>query len=237
LEKNLSVDEIFDFITKDFEGVWNSVVKNNDENIGKGNFIFGRQAMSLIEFVCRLCFNDTTGKEIKKISHNLNRIQPKYFTILPGKCVSTADFSLLTIDESQNDPLLWSLFDLIRHGLSHQYQQIIANLNDEKQFYVKLTGSTFDCYLNKSRSLCNNHLAYSIDSDGDLELTVYPDILYLDFKDAIYDSGILKTNLQFNYLSRPNVNKKKQKKNIHNFYNFSIKDLERSLVKGGHIKI
>jgi hypothetical protein len=35
LEKNLSVDEIFDFITKDFEGVWNSVVKNNDENIGK----------------------------------------------------------------------------------------------------------------------------------------------------------------------------------------------------------
>jgi hypothetical protein len=193
--------------------------------------------MSLIEFVCRLCFNDTTGKEIKKISHNLNRIQPKYFTILPGKCVSTADFSLLTIDESQNDPLLWSLFDLIRHGLSHQYQQIIANLNDEKQFYVKLTGSTFDCYLNKSRSLCNNHLAYSIDSDGDLELTVYPDILYLDFKDAIYDSGILKTNLQFNYLSRPNVNKKKQKKNIHNFYNFSIKDLERSLVKGGHIKI
>ena len=55
MEKNLSVDEIFDFITKDFEGVWNSVVKNNDENIGKGNFIFGRQAMSLIEFVCRLC--------------------------------------------------------------------------------------------------------------------------------------------------------------------------------------
>ena len=69
--------------------------------------------------------------------------------------------------------LLWSLFYLIRHGLSHQYQQIITNLNEEKQFYVKLTGPTFDYYFNKSRSLCNNHLAYSVDSDGDLELTVF----------------------------------------------------------------
>ncbi len=208
---NLTVKEIFDFITKDFEGLWNSVAKNNDENTG----IFGRQAMTVLEFVCRLCSKDTTRKEIKKLSNNLIRIQPKYFTILPAKCVSTADFSLPSIDESQNDPLLWSLFDLIRHGLSHQYQQIIANLNDGKQFYVKLTGPTFDCYINKSRTLCNNHLAYSIDSDGDLELTIYPNILYLDLKDAIYDSGILKTNLQFSYLSRPNVNKKLQCKKFY----------------------
>ncbi len=87
---NLTVKEIFDFITKDFEGLWNSVAKNNDENTG----IFGRQAMTVLEFVCRLCSKDTTRKEIKKLSNNLIRIQPKYFTILPAKCVSTADFSL-----------------------------------------------------------------------------------------------------------------------------------------------
>ncbi len=91
---NLTVKEIFDFITKDFEGLWNSVAKNNDENTGRGNFIFGRQAMTLLEFVCRLCSKDTTRKEIKKLSNNLIRIQPKYFTILLAKCVSTADFSL-----------------------------------------------------------------------------------------------------------------------------------------------
>ena len=237
--KNLTVDEIYKFITKDFEGLWNSVAKNNDGNIGRGNFIFGRQAMTLLEFICRLCSNDTTGKEISKLSNKLNYIQPKYFTTLPGKCASTTDFSLPSIDKSQNDPLLWVLFDLVRHGLSHQYQQIIAELNDEKHFYIKLTGPTFDYYLNKSSSISTNHLAYSIDSEGDLELTVYPDILFLDFKNAIYDSEILKTNIQFNYLSRPNVNKKKQMKNSHNHnrYNFSIKDLERCLVKGKHIKI
>ena len=126
----------------------------------------------------------------------------------------------------------------MRHGLSHQYQQIIADLNDEKHFYIKLTGRTFDYYLNKSSSICTNHLAYSIDSDDDLELTVYPEILFLDFKNAIYDSEILKNDLQFSYLSRPiKSNFHKKKKNTHNFYNFSIKDLERSLVKGGHIKI
>ena len=94
--------------------------------------------------------------------------------------------------------------------------------------------------MNKDNSKCNNHLTYSIDSDGDLELTVYPDILFLDFNDGIYDSEILKTNLQLSYFSRPkksNVNKKKQKKNTNNFYNFSLKDLETSLAKGGHIKI
>ena len=235
--KNLTKDEIYHFITKDFEGLWNSVAKNNDENIGRGNFIFGRQAMTLLEFICRLCSNDTTGKEIKNFANKLNHIQPKYFTILPAKCVSTSDFSLPTIDETQNDPLLWILFDLVRHGLSHQYQQIIVDLNDEKHFYVKLTGPTFGCYLDKSRSLCDNHLAYSIDSDSDLELTVHPNILFLDFKDAICDSEVLQTNLQFNYLSRPYDDKKKQKKNTHNHYNLLMKDLETSFIKGGHIKI
>ena len=138
--------------------------------------------MTLLEFICRLCSNDTTEKEIRKLSNKLNHIQPKYFTILPAKCVSIADFSLPSIDESQNDPLLWVLFDLVRHGLSHQYQQIIADLNDEKHFYIKLIRPTFDYYLNKSSSICNNHLAYSIDSDGNLELSVYPEILFLDCK-------------------------------------------------------
>ena len=74
--------------------------------------------MTLLEFICRLCYNDTTGKEIRKLSNKLNHIQSKYFTILPAKCVSIADFSLPCIDESQNDSLLWVLFDLVRHGLT-----------------------------------------------------------------------------------------------------------------------
>ena len=59
--------------------------------------------MTLLEFICRFCYSDKSGKEIKKLSNKLNRIQPKYFTILPGKRVSVAEFSLPTIDESQND--------------------------------------------------------------------------------------------------------------------------------------
>ena len=46
-----------------------------------------------------------------------------------------------------------------------------------------------------------------------------------------------KTDLQFSYLSRPIKSYVKKKKNTHDFYNFSINDLERNLVKGEHSKI
>ena len=78
--------------------------------------------------------------------------------------------------------LYYGYFSILLDMVSHQYQQIITDFNDEKHFYIKLTGPTFDYYLNKSSSICTNHLAYSIDSDGDLELTVHPGILFLDFK-------------------------------------------------------
>ena len=47
------------------------------------------------------------------------------------------------------DSLLAALSDLIRHGLAHQYQQIVVHLNDEKHFYISLTGATYGRYLVK----------------------------------------------------------------------------------------
>ena len=47
---NLAPDEIHRFIVSDFRGGWNSIAGNGDKNIGRGNFMFGRQAMTLLEF-------------------------------------------------------------------------------------------------------------------------------------------------------------------------------------------
>jgi hypothetical protein len=102
------------------------------KKIGRGNFMFGRQAMNLLEFAARLCTNDATGKTLTDFSNELFKIDPKYFTQLPSPCASNSNFVLPHIGDTTRNPLLWALFDLIRHGLADQYQQLSVNLTDDK---------------------------------------------------------------------------------------------------------
>jgi hypothetical protein len=238
--KNLSPDDIHRFITDDFLGAWNSIAANPDTIIGRGNFMFGRQAMSLLEFASMLCANDNTQKDLDDFSNVLNKIEPKYFTRLPSPCTSTRDFVLPHLGNTSGDLLLWSLFDLIRHGLAHQYQQILVNLRDDKNFFITLTGPEYGLFLNATTRSPrpSEHLGYYVNSDGDLGLMVYPDILFLDFEDAIVKSGLLNRGLTFKYLTRVAQKSCTQKKgkNIV-YYNFDKASLESSLVKNRHAKV
>jgi hypothetical protein len=75
--ENLSPQQIYTFIVKDFEGAWDTIADNCDQTIGRGNFMFARQALSLLEFVARFYGNDTNLH--KKYSEDLYKIEPKYF--------------------------------------------------------------------------------------------------------------------------------------------------------------
>ena len=175
---NLTAKEISQFIIADFKSTWDSVAMNNNPNIGRGIFMFGRQAMTLLEFVSSLCSTDPSGKSLSNFSLELFRIEQKYFISMPGKCIKIKGFDLPFIQKSKGDPLIWCLFDLIRHGLAHQYQQIIANLKDNKLFAINLTGADFGSYLEYVKSSTPvNHLSYSIDRVGDLILTVCPSFI------------------------------------------------------------
>lgn len=66
--QNFSPAEINCFIKRDFLGAWNSIAANPDTSIGRGNFMFGRQAMSLLEFVALLCKSDPTQKALRFFS-------------------------------------------------------------------------------------------------------------------------------------------------------------------------
>ena len=199
--------------------------------------MFGRQAMSLLEFVALLCKSDKTHKTLRDFSNELNKIEPKYFTRLPMPSASTRHFILPHLGNTSGDLLLWSLFDLIRNGLAHQYQQIVVNLSDGKNFFIGLTGTEFGQALNEKRVRPTNHLGYHDDSDGDLELTVYPDILYLDFEGAIDKSSLLNKGLTFQYMARPTKGERPmngEKKMTR--WNFDKPSLENTLAKGGHLK-
>ena len=110
--QNLTPYEIYSFIKNDFLGAWNSIAANPDLTIGRGNFMFGRQAMSLLEFVALLCKSDKTHKTLRDFSNELNKIEPKYFTRLPMPSASARYFILPHLGNTSGDLLLWSLFDL-----------------------------------------------------------------------------------------------------------------------------
>jgi hypothetical protein len=224
--RNLGTQEIYSSIVNDFKSAWNSIASNPDQS-GRGNFMFGSQAMHLLEFAARLYDRDTSARQ--NFSNDLYNIEPRYFTPLPRPCAATTEFVLPYIGNTNGKTLLWALFDLIRHGLAHQYQQIIAELNDLKHFYISLTGAEYGRYLDiTAKPDRGRHLAYTIDEDDDVALTIYPDVLFLDIKEVVDKSPLLTR--PFPYLTRP------KSKGADNYYNFNTTSLRNSLDAAHHVK-
>ncbi|MGB6671888.1 MAG: hypothetical protein WBE34_05595 [Candidatus Nitrosopolaris sp.] len=70
--------------------------------------MFALQVMNLLKFASRLCANDS--KLLNNFSNEIDRIDPKYFTLLPGPCGLTAEFDLPYIVNNKGDSLLCAPF-------------------------------------------------------------------------------------------------------------------------------
>jgi hypothetical protein len=58
-------ENLYRMMVGDFEDTWNSVAARR-RLARRGNFVFARQAMGLLEFVGRLCSTDPTGGALKR---------------------------------------------------------------------------------------------------------------------------------------------------------------------------
>lgn len=226
--KILEPETIFRFIVNDFECAWDSLASNPSAT-GRGNFLFGLQAMLLLEWACRLCSNSPSA--LDRFSNALNTIEPKYFTSLPGPCNKPAGFALPHLrDRPSETPLLWALYDLVRNGQAHEYQQIVVRLIGDKRFYVALSGPVFGFRLQEiEKKRPEHHLAFARDRDGDLRLWLCPAVLFLDIKTAIQNVGLLDLGLKFEHLGRPGTRG--------GLYLFRLEDLEKSLGANGCTKL
>ena len=235
--QNFPPETIYQFIVNDFEDGWNSLAWNPSAR-GRGNFMFALQAMILLEFAARLCYEDPSGTALADLSRALFQVEPKYSTRLPGVCADFREFDL-PYNSSKGDELLWALFDLIRNGQAHQYQQIFVRLTDGKDWGISLTGAALGHHLELvSRSPRSaEHLGYSVAPQGDLWLRVCPDLLFLDLKKAVTESGLLTKGLTFPYLTRPRTMTRKKTLLKGPFYRFDSAVLENSLAQAGHTKI
>jgi hypothetical protein len=190
--------------------------------------MFGFMAMNFLEFICRLCQADPSKKALLDFSNELYKIKPKYFTHLPNDPknklleIKRGGFTLPYLNPKNNDNLLLTvIYDLIRNGVAHQYDQPIVDLLlDAKKLCVIVTGPGFRRQIDGRRRRDPLHLSCELDTDGNIGLKVYPDILLRDFKKAVKQSKILGKNLMLNRFVRK--------------YNTNIRMLESNLKAGGH---
>jgi hypothetical protein len=232
---NESPEDLYKMMVADFEDGWNAIAGHKHLS-GRGNFMFARQAMGVLEFAARWCSTDPTGRALDDFSAALKSIEPRYFTVLPGRCArpgfdhrnNAFDWMLPFGSASHRGrELLWAMFDLVRHGQAHQGQQIMVELRDGT-FGISLTGASYGRTLQSVVSVARptTHLSLRIRQDGGLRLVVRPEMLFLDVKQAVGDARLLEQGLTFPYLDRkatPGGN-----------YDFDIAGLRAALDAGGH---
>jgi len=233
VSKDLAERTIVEFIANDFASAWDAIA-HLPGPLPRGNFLFAKQAMVLLEVASRLCASDDNGKALKDFGEAIQSREARYFTELPGPCweprsseKKPAEFRLPSRTENPSHELLAALFDTIRNGQAHQYQQIRAQLTDGKSFQVSLTGAEHKAYLRKTfaNGRPSSHLRLTVDQDGDLSIAVLPQVLFLDIRDSVQETRLVDRGLTLSYLSR---------KGAGGYYSFDSGALICALRAGGH---
>jgi hypothetical protein len=232
--RNLLTFQVYQFITNDFETAWDGVANNPSPQAGRGNFLFMRQTMALLEWASMLCKGDASKGGLASLAAALAYIDRRYFTQLPGPCHPQRSLPLPTISrnkEGTSRELLSAIFDLARHGLAHQYQQILVLLEDAVEFGIALSGAEHGqtmAFLKQSRPErivdgrpAQFHLSYR-KTDSGIWLNISPGVMYLDIKRAIEISGLLSRTADFPYFERPGS------------YAYTAAALEEALKAGDH---
>jgi hypothetical protein len=231
----LPASTIFQFIVDDFESAWGALVTRRGRNAGGGNFMFALLSMILLELACRVCRADTSNKKLADLTNVVKRIEPRYFTQLPGPCARTSEFTLPGANPGCD--LLGMMFDLIRNGKAHQYQSAIVRLSDG-DIDIDLAGAASGRSLDKpGRRRPTRHLRYKVSPSGDLYLYVRTDQLFLDIKRSIQESGVISPSDVVMDITRPRAKSLAKKPGPSPSYAFAVAEIERSLQNGGHRRL
>ncbi len=92
LPPNMDTRDLYAAIVNDFESAWDAIARDPTAT-GGGNFMFARQAMTLLEWASRLCMEDASGTALRELGDVLRGREPRYFTRLPAPCADCSEFS------------------------------------------------------------------------------------------------------------------------------------------------
>ncbi len=230
MPKHHSETEIYGFITGDFQCAWDALAaKTLAEAANRGNFMFALQTTILLEWVSRLCGSDKTGKAMSDFAAELQKIEPRYFTELDGSCPHPGfEFP----GQPGKDPLkslLAAVWDLIRNGQAHHYQDSIVGLTCGRQWVFLIKGALHEMTLTEvdAKRSTLQHLDFSIHADGDLILNIHPGVFFLDIRAAAENATLLSRGVTSTPFPRGKGDRAKRT------YKYDLAQLEAALQKGG----
>jgi hypothetical protein len=228
---NLVPETQFTFLCSDFESCWDALAQTKTPTQGGGNFMFARQAMALLELCCRVAAADETGGTLSEFGSALAGIDGRYFTKVPGRVPAPRQFRLprLADTDSTDAQLLEVLYDLVRQGHAHLYQQIPVRMSDGGLFGIALTGVDRGAFLSSMtvQNRPRDHLSLRV-REGEAWLVAIPAALYLDLRDAAIEARVFGRNLLPKYFTRPGAGKRAED------YGFTTGELLGVLCQAGH---
>ena len=228
-DQNLTPETLRYLSDQDFRDAWDAIAQSPQIH-ARGNFMFGREAVGVLELASRVCHGDPSGQALRDFSVELERIEPRYFTPLPAPAQWPGDFDLPSSSSngSRENQLLAVIFDLVRHGQAHQRQQIMVETTDAKTFGISLTGAGYGRTLGSRTSAGRpgEHLSVLVSDAGDVFVVLCPEVLFLDLQNAINASGIFRRGLNFDHLKRPRSGNTK--------YAYTAAEVNKALLAGGH---
>lgn len=217
---NIPAVGIISFLVGDFEASWDSLAANPAPQ-NRGNFAFAMQSMILLEVACRVCASDSSGSSLRVLSEELAKRERKYFTTIPSSVLPPKKFQLPHVGTDPSRQLLTVLFDLIRNGQAHQYQQMRARLSDGVEFGISITGAEAGATLNRTFAAGRPRDHLQLFGKEDRWLKFRPDVFFFDLRDSIGAANLLDRRFEAKQMVGPE-------------YPFSSRDLVKALVDGGH---
>jgi hypothetical protein len=222
--------EIFEFIAGDFECAWDALAEKPDGQAKNGgNFILALLGAILLERICQLCNRDADGKAIDDFLSELRKSDPKYFTKLTGTC-DAGRLKLPSVDNGRAFRLLEAIWDLIRNGQAHIYQDVVVKLKEGKKWALMIRGVEHGVPLSQvATKRCSlRHLAYRVDEDGDLLLFIHPGAFFLDVRDAANRAKLLDRGLSIEPWTKGTRG---------GTYQFNRDELNIALKENGHVDL
>jgi hypothetical protein len=229
-DQNLTPQTIRFLLDQDFRDAWNALAKTPEAR-ARGNFMFGREAVGLLELASRVCHEDPAGQAIIDLSAAIEQIEPHYFTPLPAPARWPKEFDLPSsrTQGPREKQLMCVIYDLVRNGQAHQRQQIIFETTDAKTFGISLTGAAYERTLERrlAHGRPPEHLSLLHSEVGDVFVVLCPEVLFLDLQAAIDTSGIFKRGFTFTHLARGAPGKPQ--------YAYTATAAQQALQAGGHV--
>jgi hypothetical protein len=175
----------------DFYDSWDSLAASRTAT-GRGNFMYAFMATNYLEWAARVASQNHAVAV--RLASELYGSDGHYFAKLPpGWPTKPAKWFPPSKDGNQ-DHWLWVVFDLVRNGIAHRYQQMDADLADG-HFRVLLVGAEKRAFRPGGVRPPTHFRPFEVKAPTGtnyLVMRLFPDVLFSDVDTAVNASGVLQ---------------------------------------------